>query len=74
MIAAVGSGCALGIGGVAACAALLLPVTMWPAYVLGLLRLPEDTVARIERAVVRTTVALVVAATACILFLAVHGC
>jgi hypothetical protein len=74
VIADVGNGCAVGIGVLVVGAALLLVVTAWPAYILGVLRLPESTVARIQRAVVATSVTLLLAATAGVVFLALHGC
>jgi hypothetical protein len=74
VIVAVGNGCTAGIVLLVAGAALLLVVTTWPAYVLGLLRLPDSTVTRLERAVVKTSIALSVAATAGVVFLALNGC
>jgi hypothetical protein len=74
VIVAVGNGCTAGIVLLVAGAALLLVVTTWPAYVLGLFRLPDSTVTRVERAVVKTSIALSVAATAGVVFLALDGC
>jgi hypothetical protein len=72
VIAGVGNGCAAGIGLLVAGAALLLVVTTWPAYILGLLRLPGTTIARIERAIAKTSIALSVAAVAGVVFLALR--
>jgi hypothetical protein len=72
VIAAVATACVVGIVLLVAGVALLLVVTSWPAYVLGLLRLPNSTVARIEAAVVKTSVGLSVAATAGAVYLALR--
>lgn len=68
------SGCGIGIAALAAVAAALFAATTWPAFVLATLRLPERAATRVERALARTTFALLLAATAGACFLAVRGC
>jgi hypothetical protein len=60
----VADGCAYGIGLLVVGAAVMFALTTWPAYVLGALRVSEDTVVRIRRTVVRTSLALLVLAIA----------
>jgi hypothetical protein len=68
------SGCRIGIAALAAVGAALFAVTTWPAFVLAPLRLPEHAATRVERALARTTLVLLLAATAGACFLAVRGC
>jgi hypothetical protein len=74
MIAAVTGGCAAAIAVLVASAPLLIAVTTWPAYVLGVLRFSHETAERLERAVVRTSLALLVVAAGATVFLLVEGC
>jgi hypothetical protein len=74
MIAAVAGGCAAAIALLIASAPLLIAATMWPAYLLSVLRLSQEAAERLERAVVRTSLALLVVATGATVFLLVGGC
>jgi hypothetical protein len=71
---AAGTGCGVAIAALVVVATLLLVVTSWPAYFLGVLRVSESTVARTQRAVARTALALLVVATGGLLFLVLRGC
>jgi hypothetical protein len=74
MIVAVAGGCAVAIVLLVASAPLLIAVTTWPAYLLGVLRFSHETAERLERAVVRTSLALLVGAAGATVFLLVEGC
>ena len=54
--------------------ALLIAATTWPAYLLGVLGFSHETAERLERAVMRTSLALLVAAAGAMVFLLVEGC
>jgi hypothetical protein len=68
------SGCGIGIAALVAVAAAPFAATTWPAFVLGLLRLPERAATRVERALTTTTLALLLVAAVGVCFLALRGC
>jgi hypothetical protein len=74
MIAAISDGCGIGVIVLVACAAMLFVVATWPAYVLGLLRVPDETLVHARRAVTLTSLLLLALAGAGAFFLALHGC
>jgi uncharacterized membrane protein len=74
MIAAIAGGCAAAIALLVVSAPLLIAATTWPAYLLSVLRFPRETAERLERAVVRTSLALLGAAAGATVFLLVNGC
>jgi hypothetical protein len=74
VIAAVGGGCAAGIALLIVAGPLLIAATTWPAYVLSVLRVSHETAQRLERAVVRTSLALLALAAGATVFLIVEGC
>jgi hypothetical protein len=74
MIAAMPDGCQIGVGVLVACAAMLFVVATWPAYVMGLLRVPEETLMHARRAVTMTSLLLLALAGAGALFVALDGC
>jgi hypothetical protein len=74
MIAAVAGGCAAAIALLVASAPLLIAATTWPAYLLSVLGFSHETAERLERAVVRTSLALLVAAAGATVFLLVKPC
>jgi hypothetical protein len=74
MTVAVTGGCAAAIALLVASAPLFIAATTWPAYVLSVLRFSHETAERLERAVVRTSLALLVVAAGATVFLLVEGC
>jgi hypothetical protein len=64
VIAAAGGSCTAGIALLVATGAALFAVTIWPAFVLGLLPLSQGTADRVERGVARAALALLVVAVA----------
>ena len=74
MIVAVAGGCAVASVLLIAFAPLLIAATTWPAYVLSTLRFSHETAERLERAVVWTSLGLLVAAAGATVYLLVEGC
>jgi hypothetical protein len=68
------NGCTVGIVAFSVCAALLFAATTWPGYILFFLNLSESSVDRVQRAVVKASLAILAAATAGIVLLAVYVC